>query len=244
MTQAHPHTGADAPSGDGARRTVVHLLRHGEVDNPRGILYGRLPGYHLSGLGREMAQRVADHLVGHDIGLVTASSLTRAQETATPIARSHDLPVHTDDRIIEAGNRFEGQRFGHGEAALSRPGVWWLLRNPFRPSWGEPYERIADRMVEAIDAARHAVHEKYGGGEVVLVSHQLPIWTTRLFLEKRSYLHHPKNRQCTLCSVTSVVYDDDAVVQVRYSEPAGDLIPVADRSAPFSAGGAPREDRP
>ncbi|HEV3068841.1 MAG TPA: histidine phosphatase family protein, partial [Streptosporangiaceae bacterium] len=35
--------------------TVVHLLRHGEVDNPRGIIYGRLPGYHLSANGRLMA---------------------------------------------------------------------------------------------------------------------------------------------------------------------------------------------
>ena len=90
----------------------------------------------------------------------------------------------------------------------------------------------------------HDARDAAAGHEAVVVSHQLPIWTTRLFLEKRSYLHHPKTRQCTLCSLTSVVFDDDHVVQVRYSEPAGDLIPVADRSAPFSAGGAPQEDRP
>ena len=89
-----------------------------------------------------------------------------------------------------------------------------------------------------------AQHLETLGHEAVVVSHQLPIWTTRLFLEKRSYLHHPKNRQCTLCSLTSVVFDDDKMVQLRYSEPAGDLIPVGDRSAPFSAGGAAQEDRP
>ena len=109
-----------------------------------------------------------------------------------------------------------------------------------RGSQHVPIHEIAGRMVAAVHDARDAAV----GHEAVVVSHQLPIWTTRLFLEKRSYLHHPKTRQCTLCSLTSVVFDDDRVVQVRYSEPAGDLIPVADRSAPFSAGGAPREDRP
>ena len=41
-------------------RTIVHLLRHGEVYTPSGVLYGRWPDFHLSELGQEMAQRVAD----------------------------------------------------------------------------------------------------------------------------------------------------------------------------------------
>ena len=127
-----------------------------------------------------------------------------------------------------------------GKGFLRHPRMIPKMLNPFRPSWGEPYDEIAGRMVAAIHDARDAA----AGHEAVVVSHQLPIWTTRLFLEKRSYVHHPKNRQCTLCSLTSVVFDDDRMVQVRYSEPAGDLIPVGDRSAPFSAGGAPQEDRP
>ena len=95
-------------------------------------------------------------------------------------------------------------------------------------------------MMAAVDDARDAAR----GHEAVIVSHQLPIWTTRLFVERRSFLHDPKNRQCTLCSVTSLHFDDDKLHQVVYSEPAGDLIPVGDRSAPFSAGGAKAEDRP
>ena len=61
-------------------RTVVHLMRHGEVHNPTGVLYGRLPDFHLSDLGREMAETVGVHLGDHDVTVVVASPLDRAQE--------------------------------------------------------------------------------------------------------------------------------------------------------------------
>ena len=32
-------------------RTIIHVMRHGEVDNPNGVLYGRLPGFGLTELG-------------------------------------------------------------------------------------------------------------------------------------------------------------------------------------------------
>jgi broad specificity phosphatase PhoE len=224
-----------------AVRTIVHLLRHGEVHNPEGVLYGRRDGFHLSELGRSMAERVAERIGDRDIVHMVSSPLERAQETAAPLAAVRRLTPVLDPRVLESTNVFEGLNFSEGAMTIiKRPRLWRHLYNPMKPSWGEPYDAIAARMVAAIEDARDAAR----GHEAVVVSHQLPIWTTRLFLEKRSYLHHPKNRQCTLCSVTSVVYDDDAVVQVRYSEPAGDLIPVGDRSAPFSAGGAPQEERP
>ena len=224
-----------------AEQTTVHLLRHGEVHNPGGVLYGRRDGFHLSDLGNKMAQRIAESIGDRDIVHMRTSPLERAQETGAPLAAARGLTPVVDQRLIESTNAFEGLSFADGAMTiLKRPHLWRHLYNPLKPSWGEPYDEIAGRMVAAIQDARDAAR----GHEAVVVSHQLPIWTTRLFLEKRSYLHHPKSRQCTLCSLTSVVFDGDQVVQVRYSEPAGDLIPVGDRSAPFSAGGAPREDRP
>ncbi|GAA1940493.1 histidine phosphatase family protein [Nocardioides hwasunensis] len=222
-------------------QTIVHLLRHGEVHNPGGVLYGRLDGFHLSDLGRRMAERVAETIGGRDIVHLRTSPLERAQETIAPLAKRLGLTPELDRRVIESSNKFQGVNFGSGAATfLKRPALLRHMYNPRKPSWGEPYDEIAGRMVAALHDARDAAR----GHEAVVVSHQLPIWTTRLFLEKRSYLHHPKHRQCTLCSLTSVVFDGDRMVQVRYSEPAGDLIPVGDRSAPFSAGGAPDEERP
>jgi broad specificity phosphatase PhoE len=206
-------------------RTLVHLLRHGEVQNPEGILYGRLPGYHLAASGRDMAARVAEHLAGRDVVHLVSSPLERALETAEPIAWAFGLEVEVDPRLIEAANQFEGTRFGVGDGALRRPANWWKLRNPVRPSWGEPYLQIARRMVGAVTDARRAAE----GHEAVLVSHQLPIWTLRRFLEHRRLWHDPRRRQCGLASLTTLVYDEDRLADIDYAEPAG---PTAKGSVP------------
>ncbi|NYG53776.1 histidine phosphatase family protein [Nocardioides perillae] len=223
-----------------AVQTTVHLLRHGEVHNPTGVLYGRMPGFVLSDLGRRMAQRVADTIGDRDITHVRISPLDRTRETAQPLLDARGLEPVVDERVVESWSKFEGEHFGAGRNALKHPANWRHLWNPFRPSWGEPYAEIAARMVAAVADARDAAR----GHEAVVVSHQLPIWTTRLHVERRRFLHDPRQRQCTLCSLTSLHYEDDRLVRLTYSEPAGDLIPVGDRSAPFSAGGAPEEERP
>lgn len=220
--------------------TVVHLLRHGEVHNPDGVLYGRRDGFHLSDLGNRMAQRVADAIGERDIVHLVSSPLERAQETARPLATARGLSIVTDERVIESENKFEGAQFGQGRNALRHPSSWRHLWNPLKPSWGEPYKQVVARMLAAVTDARTAA----AGHEAVVVSHQLPIWITRLHVENRSFLHDPRRRQCTLCSLTSLHFVGDRLTQVAYSEPAGDLIPTGDRSAPFSAGGAPEEKRP
>ncbi|MCX6403174.1 MAG: histidine phosphatase family protein [Actinobacteria bacterium] len=202
-------------------------MRHGEVFNPSKVLYGRIPGFRLSKLGEEMAEVVAASLNKNDITYVVASPLERAQQTATPIARSHNLELATDSNLIESENVFEGQRVSVGDGVLRNPRTWRHLWNPFRPSWGEPYVQVAARMKLAIeDARKNAV-----GHEAVCVSHQLPIWVARLDGEKRSFLHDPRKRQCSLASLTSFVFDDDKLVSIEYSEPAAELVAKASKGA-------------
>jgi broad specificity phosphatase PhoE len=220
--------------------TTVHLLRHGEVHNPEGILYGRSTGFHLSQRGRAMADRVAERVGDRDITVIVSSPLERAQETAAPLAAARGLDVRLDERVIESGNIFEGKRFDIRDSLVRQPQVWRSLWNPFRPSWGEPYKEVVARMWAAVLDVRAEAE----GHEAVVVSHQLPIWVTRLRAEGRRYLHDPRKRQCTLCSLTSFTFEGDHLVSVGYSEPAGDLIPLADRSAPFSAGGDDDDTRP
>ena len=163
-------------------KTIVHVMRHGEVHNPEKILYGRLPDYHLSERGRAQAQAVADWLAERDIVYVVASPLERAQETAAPIAARHGLPIDTDDDLIESTNVFQGQRVSPGDGALRDPRNWWYLRNPRTPSWGEPYTEIAKRMTAALQRARI----KAAGHEAVCVSHQLPVETLRRAMTKQA----------------------------------------------------------
>ncbi|WP_434995068.1 histidine phosphatase family protein [Arthrobacter sp. Ld5] len=218
------------------QRSTVHLVRHGEVHNPEGVLYGRLPEFHLSDLGRRMAAQMARHFQerrddGADIVHLVASPLDRAQETAQPLADALGLAISTDERIIEAENRFEGM--SGIKSRIRQPRNWPFLVNPLRPSWGEPYHGQVERMMVGIhDARRRALELSAGKGsdrpaEAVLVSHQLPIWVTRLAAEHRRLWHDPRQRECTLTSVTSLDFEDGAIRRVRYAEPCADLLPEA-----------------
>jgi len=199
-------------------RTTVHLLRHGEVHNPNRVLYGRLPGFGLSEDGLRMAHAAAEALRSRDVVAVVASPLQRAQETAAPIAAAFDVPVRTDEWLLESTNVFEGARMGVGDGVLKDPRNWRHLVDPFTPSWGEPYTQVAVRMLAAATAAR----DRARGHEAVCVSHQLPIWTVRRFVEGRRLWHRPDRRQCGLASLTSLTWDDDELVSVTYTEPAGE----------------------
>jgi len=197
--------------------TTVHLLRHGEVHNPDRVLYGRLPGFRLSESGEQMAKLAANALADRDVTHLVSSPLQRAQQTAAPLAAEFGLPVTLDDRLIEAANDFEGQRVTGPDGVLKQPASWPRYRNPFRPSWGEPYVEIARRMHAALVAARDAA----AGHEAVCVSHQLPIVCLRRFAEHQHLWHDPRRRQCSLASLTSFRFVDDELVGIDYTEPAG-----------------------
>jgi broad specificity phosphatase PhoE len=196
--------------------TIIHLLRHGEVENPARVMYGRLPGYHLSANGRAMAVAAADYFADRAVVALFCSPLERAQETAQPVAERLGLPIVTDGRLIEPSNHFEGLTFGVGDGSLRRPAHWPYLINPFRPSWGEPYRDVAARMMAMMDTARVAA----AGQEAVCVSHQLPIWVTRRLAEGRRLWHNPARRECALGSVTSFTYTGDRLTGVSYVVPA------------------------
>jgi broad specificity phosphatase PhoE len=208
-------------------RTIVHLLRHGEVHNPEKVLYGRLPGFFLYELGKEMADRAAQVLANRDVAAVISSPLERAAQTATPIAAAHKLEIGTDANLLEAENIFEGQRVAVGDGALRDPKSWRHLYNPIRPSWGEPYKQIANRMQQVVADARAVAR----GREVVLVSHQLPIWIARMAFEGRRFAHDPRKRQCSLASLTSLTFTGDQLSAIVYTEPSIDLVEKASKIA-------------
>lgn len=199
----------------------VHLVRHGEVFNPERVLYGRLPNYRLSELGAQMAEAAAAELQaqGRPVARVIASPLQRAQESAAPFAAAYNLPIDTDERIIEPTNHFEGTRMRGPGGALRQPRNWPYLLNPLRPSWGEPFKQVVDRMLAAIDDAWRSVDD----GDVVLVSHQLPIWMVHRALAGESLAHDPRKRRCDLSSITTLERQGDRFVETSYLNPAAPL---------------------
>lgn len=214
---------ATNPSGiwDTRHMPIIHLLRHGHVHNPDGILYGCMPGFRLSEAGQEMARAAAGYLKanGHDIARIATSPLLRAQQTAQVVAEVFMREIETDERLIESTNSFEGESVHPFVKFLLRPKRLWSLRNPFRPSWGEPFVEQRERMMAAVfDAARQEPT-----GETVLVSHQQPIWMVRLTVEGRRLAHDPRRRQCALASLTSLRIEDGRVVSLDYAEPGAHI---------------------
>jgi len=199
----------------------IHLVRHGEVFNPQGVLYGRLPGYGLSDLGRRMAQAAAADLVSRkrEIGALVSSPLQRTRQSAEPIAAAFGLEASLDDRVIEPENRFEGKRLRGRDGALRDVRNWPYLVNPWKPSWGEPFRSIVTRMLDAMDDA----WESTEAGDAVIVSHQLPIWTVHRRLAGKSLAHDPRRRRCALSSITTFERRGALFVEVGYRDPVAGL---------------------
>ena len=197
-------------------------MRHGEVFNPERVLYGRLPGFKLSDLGRQMAEKAAADLVerARPVVRVVASPLQRTQESAAPVMAAFGLPLDLDERLIEPANRFEGKRMRGPGGALRDPRNWSSLVNPARPSWGEPFASIATRMRAAIDDAFHSVDD----GDVILVSHQLPIWMVHRSLAQERLAHDPRKRRCDLSSITTLALRGTVPTEVGYTSPAASLL--------------------
>ncbi|MCI5826033.1 MAG: histidine phosphatase family protein [Arcanobacterium sp.] len=220
--------------------TTIHLVRHGEVDNPTGVLYGRSAGFHLTELGQEMAAGLAQTFSSdHDIRAVITSPLERAIETGAPTAQACGLQLATTSDLIEADNKFAGLPINDNHLKVLSPRFWPWYKNPFEPSWGEPYVRIVDRMSRAIRSALTAAV----GGEAVLVSHQLPIWTLRRFIEGKSLAHDPRRRECSLCSVTSLTFVGRQLLSLDYWEPVGELLKRAHDMVPGTSVAAEKTSR-
>ncbi|QEO14142.1 histidine phosphatase family protein [Agromyces intestinalis] len=199
----------------------IHLVRHGEVFNPQGVLYGRLEGYGLSELGHRMAQSAADDLVARSrtVAALVSSPLQRTRQSAEPIAAAFGLEASIDERLIEPENRFEGKRMTGRDSALRDVRNWAYLVNPWEPSWGEPFRSIATRMLHAVEDAWSSVD----GGDAVLVSHQLPIWMVHRRLAGKGLPHDPRRRRCALSSITTLERRGDRFVEVGYTDPAAGL---------------------
>ncbi|GLZ78444.1 histidine phosphatase family protein [Actinorhabdospora filicis] len=192
----------------------MHLVRHGEVDNPGKVIYERLPGFPLTPSGHRMAEAAAAALDGIDVAHLAASPLERTMQTAAPISATLRVPVTPDERLVEARHRLAGRRVDMSLRALANPAHWLALHNPFRPSWGEPYTEVRTRMLAAIDDARTVA----AGRDAVLVSHQLPIWILRRHWQGGRLWHDPRRRQCALASITTLHFTGDELTDLTYRE--------------------------
>lgn len=148
-------------------KTVVYLVRHGEVHNPKQIMYERLPGYRLSDLGIKQAHKLGQFLSGKPITAIYASPLERTRETADIIASYHrGLSVIHDERLLEVSTTARGL----GITYLTEE-RWNFYKPKYTKLGGEKLSDIWKRMQTAI----RDIVKRHKGGEVVVVSHGDPL---------------------------------------------------------------------
>ena len=196
---------------DAAFSGTLHLVRHGEVENPKGVIYGRLPGYNLSERGERQAKAASEHLRDADLGAVWCSPLERAQETAAAIAEPHGCEITTDERLGESSTTLEGVSRALWKL-MRNPRRWWHFRNPIAPSWGESFSDIRVRMLGAVSDGMKAA----GGRELIVVSHQTPIMVARLALARRRRPPWLDRIPCETGSVTSLRLQEGRVISAEY----------------------------
>lgn len=205
----------------------IHLVRHGEVFNPDGVLYGRSAGFGLSDLGKTMASLTSQTLLQDRdmIGALWVSPLQRTRESAAVLVEELDIEPQYEDRLLEAQNHFEGKVLAR---EIRNPASWRFLWNPARPSWGEKYTEILARMKHAIKEASDSVD----GKDIVFVTHQLPIWMVHRHVQRERLWHNPQHRRCSLSSITTLSFSDQAnerfpFIETEYREPASQLLQKA-----------------
>jgi broad specificity phosphatase PhoE len=143
-------------------------IRHGEVHNPKGVIYAGLDGYGLSDAGRAQARAVADALRDVEVTALYSSPLDRAMQTAGYIADITGAEVVADDRLYEwrhwqqwAGMTWEELR-EKGGGAFER-----YMNDPGSVTSGESLEELADRFASWLDDVR----ARHADGVVIGVTH-------------------------------------------------------------------------
>jgi len=89
--------------------TTVFFVRHGEVYNPKEIVYLRTPRFRLSERGRQEVETTALFLRQEPIRMIYSSPMLRARQTAAIIQNYHPAaPVRISKYINELRSAFQG----------------------------------------------------------------------------------------------------------------------------------------
>lgn len=148
-------------------KTVIYFIRHGQVDNPDNVLYGRLPGFHLSPNGCRQAQETAIQLRKLHIDYLYTSPLLRARQTAKIIGKEINKKPMISHLLKEVRLIFEGMNV----SVYKRDIQPYLYENKYLKRGQESIEEIWDRMMIFVKM----VYRKHGNAQIVAVSHGDPI---------------------------------------------------------------------
>lgn len=145
--------------------TVALVVRHTDVHNPNNVVYGRLPRFRLSDLGRDQAERTAAYLAREPVAAIYCSPQLRARQTAGAIARHHPMaPIRVSTLLAEVLTSWQGVPFS----------VLGSYVNVYEPP-KEPTDETIPRIFARMNRMLMTAVRRHPGQTVVLVSHADPI---------------------------------------------------------------------
>jgi broad specificity phosphatase PhoE len=199
-------------------RTRIHVIRHADVENPNRLLYGHLPGFQLSALGRTQAAAVGEKLSGEGIRRIVHSPLARAVETARIINENLKEPaeLESDPELREAEFSRYLQGLPYWQIPLRRP-LWFVHKTRRGIVAGD--ESIEDLGGRVLDVVRRIARE-HPGETAVVVSHADPIQAAWILLEGRAHNEREMYRKSVdKAGMLTVELEGDKPVNWEYTPP-------------------------
>ena len=205
-------------------------MRHADVENPRRVLYGHLPGFYLSALGRAQAAAVGQSLRDRGIKRIVHSPLERAHETAEIINAQLPTPVPlvVEPALIEA----EFSRYLQGvpfwQIPIRRPR--WAMHKLQRgtQSGDESIDKLGGRVLNVVQR----LAREHPGEVSLVISHADPLQAAWILLDGRPHKESEMARkQVGRAGRLELDLEGDRVVTTRYV-PAPKVAPTLPSPAP------------
>ena len=154
-------------------KTTLILVRHGySVSNEQKYFTGNMD-IALTELGKMQAQKCAEFLKDFPIDFIYSSDLSRAMDTAKPIAEKLNLPIHPDSALREIyAGQWEGVPFTLLEQRFPDSYRTWKENIGLAVcDGGESVRSFSARVIKGIIE----IAERHPGKTVLIATHATPI---------------------------------------------------------------------
>lgn len=179
--------------------TRLFLIRHGATMLTAEDRFAGATNVLLSDEGRSQATALANRLSSVNLGAIYASPLDRTMETASILAKPHDLTVQPVDGLREISHgRWEGMTRGEVLAAFpDEVAAWDEDPYTFAPAGGESGLAVTARALPAL----MEICAAHRGGHIAIVSHKATIRlviSSMLGFDPRRYRDNLDQSPCAL----------------------------------------------
>lgn len=158
-------------------KTKIIFVRHGEVNNPNNIWYGRIPGFYLSKKGKSQISETAHRLAKNKIAVIYASPLLRTKQSAKIIANVLNLPIKYDSKLLEVNSSWQGKTISY---INSHSDNFNIYASSTKNITGETIEELSDRVQQFINSIISVNKD----ASIVVVTHGDPIMIVKALVNK------------------------------------------------------------